>query len=202
MGAKEFGRIANEIFAPVYPVIAQEIIGDTGINRGCCIDLGSGPGHLGMALAQKSELEIILLDKKTDMLKIARKNIDDRNLGGRVKTLLADVSSLPLADCSVQLVASRGSLFFWDEPIRVFNEVYRVLAPGGAAVIGGSFGNPRIKREVDRKMMEINPKWHEDVLKRIGPDEPAKWKDILSQSVIPNFYIDHTPYSMWIKFVK
>ncbi len=202
MGAKEFGRIANEILAPVYPEIAGEIIRDTGITQGYGMDLGCGPGHLGLALAQVSELDISLLDKEPDMLRIARKNIADRNLGERVKTLLADVADLPVDDCTVQLVVSRGSLFFWEEPVRVFNEAYRILSPGGAAVIGGSFGNSRIKQEVDRKMTEINPRWDEDVLKRIGPDEPKKWRNILSQSIIPDFYIEHTSYSMWIKFVK
>lgn len=202
MGAKEFGRIANEILAPVYPVIAGKIISDTGITRGYCMDLGCGPGHLGLALARISELRISLLDKEPDMVQIAQKNIDGQNLGERVKALLVDVADLPADDCTVQLVVSRGSLFFWEEPVRVFNEAYRVLSSGGVAVIGGSFGNPRIKEEVDRKMTEINPKWNEDVLKRIGPDEPQKWREILSQSVIPDFHIDHTSYSMWIKFMK
>ncbi len=202
MEAKEFDRMAREIYAPAYSEIARQILSGTGINRGKCIDLGCGPGYLGLALAQISELNVCLLDKKPEMLGIARQNICDRNLETRVKTLSVDVSNLPMEDNSVQLAVSRGSIFFWEEPVEVFNEVYRVLSPGGKAVIGAGFGNPEIKQQIFQKMAEKDPKWSEAVHQRIGPGAPDKWRNVLSQTVIPRFDMDHSPVGMWIKFEK
>jgi len=47
---------------------------------------------------------------------------------------------MPLPSESVDLVFSRGSIFFWDDPAQGLQEVYRVLRPGGEAMIGGGRG--------------------------------------------------------------
>ncbi len=38
---------------------------------------------------------------------------------------------MPFEDCSFDSVFSNGSLHEWQEPIKVFNEIHRVLKPGG-----------------------------------------------------------------------
>ncbi len=50
----QFDQIAREIFAPIYPVIAEQIVRKTGITAGQCLDVGCG-GYLGMALAKITE---------------------------------------------------------------------------------------------------------------------------------------------------
>jgi hypothetical protein len=45
--AQKFDRIARGVFAPVYPVIAGQIIARTGVTRGVCLDIGCGGGYLG-----------------------------------------------------------------------------------------------------------------------------------------------------------
>lgn len=54
-----FEIIARTIFAPVYPVIASQIIEATGITSGFCLDIGCGGGHLGMAVAKFGNFERI-----------------------------------------------------------------------------------------------------------------------------------------------
>jgi 2-polyprenyl-3-methyl-5-hydroxy-6-metoxy-1,4-benzoquinol methylase len=46
--AMEFDKIAQEIFFPIYPVIADDILKLTGIRSGRLLDVGSGGGHLGL----------------------------------------------------------------------------------------------------------------------------------------------------------
>jgi len=41
--SKEFLTIADTIFAPIYPVIAEQIVTNTGIHSGTALDVGSGP---------------------------------------------------------------------------------------------------------------------------------------------------------------
>ncbi len=40
----------------IYPVIANQILERTGITRGACLDVGSGPAPLAIALAWISNL--------------------------------------------------------------------------------------------------------------------------------------------------
>lgn len=47
MDPHEFDRIARGVFAPVYPVIAAQILDRTGIRKGVCLDIGCGGGYLG-----------------------------------------------------------------------------------------------------------------------------------------------------------
>jgi hypothetical protein len=46
--ALKFDRIARDVFAPVYPAIAEQIIVRTGVVRGVCLDIGCGGGYLGL----------------------------------------------------------------------------------------------------------------------------------------------------------
>jgi ubiquinone/menaquinone biosynthesis C-methylase UbiE len=203
VSATEFAKTASEIYAPAYPENAKQILAYAGITKGSCIELGCGPGFLGLALAQMSELNICLIDKDPEMLEIAQQNIIDRGFESRVSKLLADVTHLPVADNSVQLVVSRGSMFYWDEPVKVFNEIHRILAPGGKAFIGAGFGNAEIKRQISEAMDQKEPGWSEAVFQRIGPGAPEKWRKVLTQTDIPLYYIDHLPeVEMWIKFSK
>jgi predicted RNA methylase len=70
-----FDLIAREVFAPLYPVVAHQILCGTGVRRGRCLDVGTGPGLLGLALAQLTDLEVCLLDRDPEMLRLARRNV-------------------------------------------------------------------------------------------------------------------------------
>jgi SAM-dependent methyltransferase len=152
--AREFDRIADEIFAPIYPVIARRLLELAGIYRGRCLDLGCGGGHLGFAAAQWFEGELILLDSNAYALELAEKRMPPRNRD-RVKTLLADVHGMPLPPESADLILSRGAMWFWDKE-RSLREIWRVLAPGGAALIGGGYGTAELKAAVYRRMSGLN----------------------------------------------
>ena len=59
--ARQFDEVARTLFAPVYPLIADQIIQYTGITSGTCLDVGCGPGYLGAGLATKNHLHLLLL---------------------------------------------------------------------------------------------------------------------------------------------
>ena len=52
--AEGFARIAREVFAPVYPVIAEQVLAWSGIQSGLALDIGSGPGFFAAALVENS----------------------------------------------------------------------------------------------------------------------------------------------------
>ena len=163
----EYEQIAREVFAPIYPVIAKQIIEETRITQGKCLEVGTGPGFLGLALAEISDLELYLLDISQEMIEYAIQNIQTRKLDQQVQALCADVHQLPFSDQSIDLVISRGSVFFWDDLHQAFQEIYRVLAPGGMTYIGGGFGSNELKEQIERKMTEKDWEWSDKSKKRM-----------------------------------
>jgi len=152
-------RIAKTLFAPVYPVLAEYFLRGIGRRNGTCLDLGSGPGHLAMAVAQASAMKVYALDRSPEVQEIIRKNLRDAGLEGKVIPLAGDVAKIPLADASVDLVVSRGSVYFWDDLNAAFRETARVLRPGGMAFIGGGFGNADLREQIVPAMAERRPGW-------------------------------------------
>ena len=108
--ANKFDTIARNVFAPVYPLLASQMIERSGLSSGVCLDLGSGGGYLGLALAKNSGFSVYLLDESADMKVIAERNIDEQLMGERLKAICGDVHNIPLRSGSVDLVVSRGSI--------------------------------------------------------------------------------------------
>lgn len=154
-------RIAKTLFAPVYPVLAEYFLKGFGRRNGTCLDLGSGPGHLAMAVAQASAMKVYALDRSPDVQVIIGKNLRDAGLKGKVIPLAGDVAKIPLADASVDLVVSRGSVYFWDDLNAAFCETARVLRPSGMAFIGGGFGNADLREQIVPAMAERKPGWED-----------------------------------------
>ncbi|MBN2419734.1 MAG: class I SAM-dependent methyltransferase [Deltaproteobacteria bacterium] len=126
--------------SPVYPLIAQQILDDYQIQSGICLDIGTGPGYMGIELAKISNLEIYFVDIKGETLIKTKENVTGCNLDNRLHYTEADVSALPFENNFADLIVSRGSLWFWADQIKGLQEIYRVLRPGGVAFTGGGIG--------------------------------------------------------------
>lgn len=181
----EYESIAREIFAPIYPVIAEQILKATEISRGKCVDLGTGTGLLGLAIAAISDLKVCLLDISPEMLDYADQNIRDKKMEQQVHTVKADVHQLPFPDQSIDLIVSRGSIFFWDDLRKALQETYRVLAPGGVAYMGGGFGSNELKDQIEKKMAQKDEKWAEKATVRMQNFASSNYEKILHELKIP-----------------
>ncbi|PKM78254.1 MAG: SAM-dependent methyltransferase [Firmicutes bacterium HGW-Firmicutes-15] len=162
----DFDKIANEIFFPIYEVIAKNALKMSGQKSGACLDVGCGGGHLGLSVARASDMHITLMDIKEDSLKIADKRIKDWGLEDRSSTLVGDVRKISHPDNCFNLVVSRGSIGFWgdkDEMKQAFSEIYRVLAPNGTTYIGKGFGSAELATEIIAKMKVLHPEWPKSV---------------------------------------
>jgi len=179
--AREFDEIATTVFAPIYPVIAGQILERTRIKNGTAIDLGSGPGLLAIALAEQSPLRVFALDLSPAMLMVAAEHIRASGLVKRVVPVLGDVHEIPFEDSTINLVVSRGSWFFWDDLGRAFKEIHRVLTPDGLACIGGGFGNARLKAEIHATMSERGSEWEKGVQERSLKNNPDRIREELGK---------------------
>jgi ubiquinone/menaquinone biosynthesis C-methylase UbiE len=203
----QMDRIARLAFAPVYPYLAQKIKEKFGINEGICLDLGSGPGSLAIAMARITDLDVIALDIQPEMIKIAQKNIVEAGLSHRIRTLNADVGSIPLDDNYADLIISRGSLFFWEDRVTTFGEIYRILKPGGVAYCGGGMGNKQIKAQVS-EAFDTNPAirndkemWLKMMRQNINKFTPQNLSNELDKAGIAGTIVEEN-LGIWIQIIK
>jgi SAM-dependent methyltransferase len=202
MFSDSYSRIANEVFAPLYPYYAGQILAQTGVRKGSCLDVGCGCGHLGLALAEMSEMGLCMLDQSQSMLELALTNARERDLSDRTEAVLASVEAIPLPDATFVLVISRGSIPFWRNLTKSFREIWRVLKPGGHAYIGGGLGSPEIRRDIERSMRERDPDWRNDMRRNIPQRSTNEYASALKEAGIPNFFVDRSEEGTWIKFQK
>lgn len=199
--AARMNKVAQTIFAPVYPLIAEKIATTLKPSGGTCVDIGSGPGHLSIALARITDINFYLLDKCQDMHQYALENIYQTDMQDRFCLVPGDVHHIPLEDQSIDLVISRGSIFFWDDLSRAFSEIYRILTPGGHSFIGGGFGNRSIAQKVSLQMEALKPDWKKFKEKNLNPANKARMIAVLKSLGIRFDVIDDES-GFWIIMEK
>jgi ubiquinone/menaquinone biosynthesis C-methylase UbiE len=97
------------------------------------LDLGTGTGDAAFAMARRwPEADVIGVDLAEGMVEEARRKTP-ADLEGRVRFETADAAALPFADGAFDLVALANAIPFFDE-------LARVIAPGGHAAFGYSMG--------------------------------------------------------------
>lgn len=104
----------------------------SGINNGLALEIGPGPGYLGLEwLRRTTGTTLKAVEISQGMILLAQKNADEYQLRNRLTYILGDAKNLPFENENFDAVFSSGSLHEWAEPKQIFNEIYRVLKPGG-----------------------------------------------------------------------
>jgi ubiquinone/menaquinone biosynthesis C-methylase UbiE len=199
--ALEFDHIARNIFYPIYSVIADQILECATVNStGHCLDVGCGSGYLGLEIAKKTNMKLCCYDLNPEALVIADQNIIEGDLQKQAHTCLGNAEDIPFPDETFDLVISRGSLFFWENKVKAINEINRVLKPGGWAYLGGGFGNEKLKKMIDKKMLQIDEQWLVKANKRKGSSE--NYKNLMDQTQVNTYQILEGEFGLWIVFKK
>ncbi len=96
------------------------------------LDAGCGGGEAVKLLARHSAKGIIYgIDHSEDMVKLSVETNKDLIDANRVRITKASISKLPFPDSSFHLVTAFETYSFWPDIINDFQEVRRVLKPGG-----------------------------------------------------------------------
>ncbi|MBU4261661.1 MAG: methyltransferase domain-containing protein [Proteobacteria bacterium] len=196
-----YNTIALGINAPVYAFYAGRILQRTGIRSGSCLDVGCGGGYLGLALARITDLDFIFFDQSPQMLHCAEENIADDGFSTRARTMQGKVQSIPLADSSVDLVVSRGSVPFWDQLPLAFGEINRVLKTAGWAYIGGGLGDPETRAATSERLRKEYPEWQKKH-RRPPLHDNGHYASALTAAGIDAFSVTRNDKGMWITFRK
>lgn len=103
-----------------------------GITSGIVLEIGPGPGYVGLEWLKKCPNSFLCAcEISPEMIKMAEKNTRDYGLESRVHYFEGNCMNMPFSNASFDAVFSNGSLHEWEDPIKVFDEIYRVLKPGG-----------------------------------------------------------------------
>jgi MPBQ/MSBQ methyltransferase len=98
------------------------------------VDVGAGTGFATEAIVRTVAPDrVTMLDQSPHQLARARRK---RALAGVAK-VLGDAEALPFATDSRDRYVSTGSIEYWPDPQRAIAEAYRVLRPGGVALLAG-----------------------------------------------------------------
>lgn len=196
-----FPYIAENIFSPIYPVIAAHIIKQSKIEKGICLDLGCGIASLGIAVAEITDMQVYGVDISTEMCRLSKNKAFRHRLSGKVAPVQSDVHQLPFRNNCANLIVSRGSVFFWNNLPVAFKEISRVLAPGGQAWVGGGFGTKELRAQVSEKMVEIDPDWHASSKERLSPKNLQAIQEAGRQTGIP-YHVVQDDSGFWVVLTK
>ena len=126
-----------------YSTVAQDMIDFCGASSGrVWMDIGGGGGGVSLALLERlPDCVMVSLDPDTEALGRGLKAARERGFSGRVAAVVGSAERIPMPDGSVDVVVSRGSFYFWKDRAQGLREVWRILRPGGQAMIGGGLGS-------------------------------------------------------------
>ncbi len=202
-------KASRGLLAPVYGPLAEQIVRDCQLENmeGIGIDLGSGPGSLIMELCQRTDDRMHWINADVNpcffpyFLKMAEKN----GFTGRISAIYADAQSLPFRDDYADILTSRGSYRFWQDKVKAFGEIWRILKPGGVAYIGRGFAEDfpvstvaRI-RSRQKGGMNYNTKEKADELRKIMTElEISTYRIIIPQTG----KAQGLNYGIWIEIRK
>lgn len=99
------------------------------------LEIGFGGGWLLQQLVEiATEGKVVGLDHSKTMVKTAQREF--RHHANQPELFCGSADQLPFASQSFTHVCAVHALYFWKDPKQVLREIYRVLQPGGTAVIG------------------------------------------------------------------
>jgi ubiquinone/menaquinone biosynthesis C-methylase UbiE len=138
--AAEYDRYTREFVKPYDEMLAAWVLRQAaGLPPDfTLLDVGTGTAQFLIHIAAFPELRsahLVGTDVFEDMIRTAESAIGQAGLSGRIKLLLEDVHAMRLPAGFADLIVSRSTLHHWSDPVGALREVYRVLKPGGTALI-------------------------------------------------------------------
>ncbi len=132
----QFKMVRNRIISHV----VKPRIGDPFMDGATLLDLGCGTGHLllafheAVASGKAPKLRLFGIDLGAESVRICRERLSDAGIAD-VDVREGDGANMPYSDSTIDVVVTSLSLHHWMEPISVFDEMYRVIRPGGLLVL-------------------------------------------------------------------
>jgi SAM-dependent methyltransferase len=188
-----FGDLSNDRGLETYVRAEWQMVSLAGgVRDKVVVDAGSGFGMGSNLLSHWGARRVFSVELHRPMVESHRRMLDQRFTHLRnVHPIRADVSRLPLATASADLLLSIEAISHYYEVDRFLDECARVVKPGGCLIVsdGNNAANPSIRASTE----EIWERWEN------GPHGPAGCHDIQETlterraRIIRGLYPDLTP---------
>ncbi len=164
-------RLAIDLY---YSKVADEIV--SRFQQGVMLDLGTGPGYLPVEILKRScDIKIIGVDLSRRLIQMARENAQLAGLSDRLSFELGNASRLRFNEGDFDMVLSTGMLHSLKQPVKVFQEIYRVLKKGAEAWI---YDPARVASYIDRNKwkasLSIRDRFFLKLFRALGLLRPIK----------------------------
>ena len=158
------------------------------------LEVAPGPGYLAIALAERGAFQVVGLDISKSFVEIARENA--RKEAARVDFRHGDASAMPFPDGAFDFIVCRAAFKNFARPVEALNEMFRVVRPGGRALIvdlnknasredihahvdrmGLGWLNSRVTKLTFRSMLIPFAYSRERFLEMAGESKLRRWRD-------------------------
>jgi ubiquinone/menaquinone biosynthesis C-methylase UbiE len=127
------------------------------------LEVAPGPGFLAIELARLGSYRIVGLDISKSFVRMATENAARAGVG--VTFQEGNASSMPFESNSFDFVCCRAAFKNFSEPVQALHEMYRVLKPGGEAVIH-DLRRDASSDEIKAAVKEMGLRWLNSLLTR------------------------------------
>ena len=109
---------------------------ELGANSGHYLDVGTGPAQIPILLTKQCpNIQITAIDLSKEMLKIAKRHVEDANLTNRITLERIDAKTLPYPDNSFDGLISNSIVHHIHDAEKALQEMGRVVKPDGVVLI-------------------------------------------------------------------
>lgn len=131
-----------------HKLMAKQLLARIPAN-GKVLEIAPGPGYFCIELAKLGNFQITGLDISKSFVEIARRNAAEHGL--KIDFREGNASAMPFGNETFDFTFCQAAFKNFSEPVKAISEMYRVLKPGGVAVIADmrrDAPQDEIKREV------------------------------------------------------
>lgn len=196
--AEAYDKISREHRMAQIKEEAQEVARH--INEGdCVLEVAPGPGYLSIELARLGKYHITGLDISGDLVTIANRNA--RVAEVEVDFRQGNVSMMPFQVNTFNFIICVLAFKNFKEPLVALNEMYRVLKPGGIALIMD------LNRNASKEAMKAFVKSMGftgmqallvGALQRLGAYSRSEFESFIAQTEFQEHEIRNTPMGLSI----
>jgi ubiquinone/menaquinone biosynthesis C-methylase UbiE len=187
--------------------LAAEAVARQVAPGGSVLEVAPGPGYLAIALARRGAHRVVGLDISKTFVEMARAKA--QAAGVAVEFMHGNASAMPFAADSFEFIVCQAAFKNFCEPGQALSEMYRVLKPGGKALIL-DLRPDASSAEINAEIKKMGLGWFGSLLNKLifkfvllkRAYSGDQFKQMASQSPFVTCQIEEGPIGFAVSLIK